>query len=269
MSAMASTLVQSEPWERDGVHGVLLRLNRADLRNPLDHDTVRALLDHLAEAERAPAVRAVVITGSGTAFSAGGDLRKYLELYEDRARFSAFLSDFALLCERLERGPLVTCAMVNGACVAGGLEVALACDFITAGRSARIGDGHLGTGQLPGAGGSQRLCRAIGLQKAKEVLLTGRLYDAEQAEAMGLVNLVADDEELERSTLELLASCGRHSSLGYATMKQLIHLAETTDLDTGLRREQKIVEDYATTSHDAREGLHAFLERRPARFTGA
>jgi len=269
MTAPSSVLVLTEPWERDGVRGVILRLNRAELRNPLDHDTVRALLVHLEEAERTPGLRAVIITGEGTAFSAGGDLRKYLELYEDPARFSAFVSDFARLCERLERGPLVTCAMVNGACVAGGLELALACDFVTLARTARIGDGHLVTGQLPGGGGSQRLCRAIGLQKAKEMLLTGRLYGAEEAEVMGLVNLVSDDAELERMTQDLLVPSGRHSSLGYATMKQLIHVAATTDLDTGLRRERQCVEAYATTSHDAREGLHAFLERRPSRFTGA
>jgi len=269
MSRYTPAPVLHERWEHEGVGGVVLRLNRPELRNPLDHDTVRALITHLDQAEAAPEVRAVVLTGSGPAFSAGGDLRKYLDLYEDGNRYAAFLSDFALLCQRLERGSLVTCAMVNGACVAGGLELALACDFITAGRAARIGDGHLGSGQLPGAGGSQRLCRAIGLQKAKEMLFTGRLYDAEHAEAMGLVSLVTDDDELERATLELVASCGRHSSLGYASMKQLVHLAETTNLDEGLRQEQQIVQHYATTSHDAREGLHAFLEHRTARYSGA
>jgi enoyl-CoA hydratase/carnithine racemase len=269
VTAAAEPRVLAQDWEHDGVRGVLLRLNRPELRNPLDHDTVRALLEHVERAEAAPGVRALVITGSGPAFSAGGDLRKYLDLYEDRPRFSDFLTDFARLCERLERGPLVTCAMVNGACVAGGLEVALACDLITIGAGARIGDGHLGSGQLPGAGGSQRLCRAIGLQMAKELLLTGALVTAEQAAAMGLVNRIAPDDELEQVTLELVASCGRHSSLGYATMKRLITVAQTTDLDTGLALERAAVEEYATSSHDAREGLHAFLERRPPMWTGA
>jgi enoyl-CoA hydratase len=258
-----------EDWEHDGVQGVMLRLNRPELRNPLDHDTVLALLEEIDRAESAPGVRALVITGSGPAFSAGGDLRKYLDLYQDRPRFSSFLTDFARLCERLERGPLVTCAMVNGACVAGGLEVALACDLITMGVGARIGDGHLGSGQLPGAGGSQRLCRAIGLQKAKELLLTGALWTADQADAAGLVNHVVPDDELEGATLDLVASCGRHSPLAYATMKQLITIAQTADLDTGLDMERSIVTDYATSSHDAREGLHAFLHRRPPAWTGA
>lgn len=269
MTALSEPPILAHSWERDGVSGVLLRLNRPELRNPLDHDSVRALLTHVEEAERTPGVRAVVITGVGSAFSAGGDLRKYLDLYEDRPRFSAFLSDFARLCERLERGPLVSCAMINGACVAGGLEVALACDLITVATSARIGDGHLASGQLPGAGGSQRLCRAIGVQKAKEMLLTGRLYSAQEAATMGLVNHVAEDADLEDSTLDLVASCGRHSSLGYAAMKRLIALAGSTHLDDGLSKELSIVEEYATTSHDAREGLRAFLARRPPRFTGA
>jgi len=269
VSNSSEAAVLAQDWEHDGVRGVLLELNRPLLRNPLDHDTVRALLEHVKSAEATPEVRGLIITGSGPAFSAGGDLRKYLDLYEDRPSFSSFLADFAQLCERLERGPLVTCAMVNGACVAGGLEVALACDLITIGAGARIGDGHLGSGQLPGAGGSQRLCRAIGLQKAKELLLTGALWSADEAVAAGLVNRVAPDHDLERMTIDLVAACGRHSSLGYATMKRLISVARTTDLDAGLRSERSVVESYATTSHDAREGLQAFLERRPPAWTGA
>jgi acyl-CoA synthetase (AMP-forming)/AMP-acid ligase II/enoyl-CoA hydratase/carnithine racemase len=269
MSTASSGPVLAENWEHEGVRGILLRLNRPELRNPLDHDTVLALLEHVERAEATASVRAVVITGSGSAFSAGGDLRKYLDLYEDRPRFSAFLDDFARLCDRLERGPLVSCAMVNGACVAGGLELALACDLITIGAGARIGDGHLGSGQLPGAGGSQRLCRAIGLQKAKELLLTGALWSAEQAAVAGLVTRIFADSDLERGTLDLVASCGRHSSLGYATMKHLITVSQSTDLDAGLDVERGLVEEYATTSHDAREGLHSFLERRPPSWTGA
>jgi enoyl-CoA hydratase/carnithine racemase/AcrR family transcriptional regulator len=261
-------LVVRENWEMDGTRGVLIRINRPKQRNPIDHETVRALLDHLDEAEADPLLRGFIVTGSGPAFSAGGDLRKYVDLYAKPAQFNAFLEDFKRLCERLERGPLVTCAMVNGVCVAGGIELALACDFITISDSANIGDGHLGSGQLPGAGGSQRLGRAIGWQKAKEWMLSGRLYTAAEAEAAGLVALATAPESLNEATIGLVAAAGQHSPQAYRTMKQLIHVGRETQLDDGLRRELEIVHNYATTSHDALEGLTAFLEKRRPNYEG-
>lgn len=261
-------LTVREDWELDGTQGTVIRLNRPEQRNPLDHDTIRALLAHLDDLEADPSIRAVVITGAGRAFSAGGDLRKYLDLYARPTQFRAFLDDFRQLCQRLERGPLVTAAMINGACVAGGLELALACDFITMSETAMVGDGHLGSGQLPGAGGSQRLGRAIGYQKAKEWMLSGRLFTAEEAERVGLVCLVAEPEALEAATVALVAATGQHSPLAYRTMKQLIDVARQNDLDTGLVREVDVVHEYATTSVDAIEGLHAFLDKRRPRYPG-
>jgi enoyl-CoA hydratase/carnithine racemase/AcrR family transcriptional regulator len=261
-------LTLRDDWEVDGTRGVTIRLNRPEERNPLDHDTIRALLAHLDELEQDPGIRAVVITGQGRGFSAGGDLRKYLDLYTRPAQFSAFLDDFRQLCQRLERGPLVTCAMVNGACVAGGLELALACDFITMSTEAMIGDGHLGSGQLPGAGGSQRLGRAIGYQKAKEWMLSGRLYTAEEADRVGLVTLTAEPVTLEPATVAFVAAAGQHSPLAYRTMKSLINIARHDALDDGLGREVELVHDYATTSVDATEGLRAFLEKRRPAYPG-
>lgn len=261
-------LTVAEEWELDGTRGVLVRMNRPELRNPLDHDTVRALLRHLDAAEQDPTVRGFVVTGTGPAFSAGGDLRKYVDLYAHPAQFSAFLADFKKLCERLERGPLVTCAIVNGACVAGGLELALACDFITISEEARIGDGHLGSGQLPGAGGSQRLGRAIGWQKAKEWMLSGRLYSAREAERAGLVSLVTEPESLEHLSLAMVAAAGQHSPLAYGILKQLIDTGRQAHLDDGLTRELELVHEYATTSRDATEGLLAFLDKRRPNYDG-
>lgn len=268
MSAGAQPLVLRDDWEHRGVRGVLLQLNRPASRNPLDHATISSLHTHLDEIEARPILRGLIITGVGKSFSAGGDLRKYLDLYASLERFSDFLEDFLRLCERLERGPLVTCAMINGACVAGGLELALACDFITMSDTARIGDGHLGSGQLPGGGGSQRLGRAIGWQKAREWGLTGRLYCAEDAEKVGLTTLVTSPDLLEQASRELVAASGGHSPLAYRRMKQLIRIGQETPLDVGLRRELEIVRDYATTSHDAVEGLHAFLDKRSPEYRG-
>ena len=246
----------------------MLTLQRGEQRNPIDATTAQAMLRELQAADEDDRVRAVVVTGEGPAFSAGGDLRGYLGLYEDEAAFRSFLADFAAVCDLLERGRFTSVAMVNGACVAGGLEVALACDLVVASSAAKIGDGHLNFGQLPGAGGSQRLCRAIGFQKAKELLLTARLVSGEEAAALGLANLAVAPEELFDRTMALVAETVRHSPLAVERMKALVALSQDSTRQDGLRAELDLVARYATGSLDAIEGLHAFLDRRPPRWTG-
>ena len=153
---------------------VRLTLARAEKLNPLDWATVRELKDAIAKIEGMPGVVAVVITGRGRSFSAGGDLDGYLRLYRRPDEFSAFLGDFFQMLNAIEASSRIYIAAINGVCVAGGLELLLACDLVIAAASARIGDGHLNFGQLPGAGGSQRLPRAIGLLRAKHLMLDRR-----------------------------------------------------------------------------------------------
>jgi enoyl-CoA hydratase len=246
----------------------IVTLNRHEYRNPLDHRTVVLLIEQIRAAERTPDLRSLVITGAGSAFSSGGDLRAYLSLYEKPQLFRRFLDDFRVMCDELEHSRLVTCAMVNGACVAGGLELALACDFITIADNARIGDGHSVTGQLPGGGGSQRLVRAVGIQRARDLLLTGRLLNADEALRIGLAHYQFAASELLPQTLMLLAEVTRHSPLVIRNIKRLIEVASNSNLADGLDQESGIVHNYATTSFDAGEGLRAFLEHRPAKYRG-
>jgi enoyl-CoA hydratase len=252
-------------------HGVarVLTLGRPDARNPLDYETVTRLRVLAEEADADPLARVLIVTGSGTAFSAGGDLRAYIELYRAEYAFRSFLDEFRLLNARMEHGRFVSIAMVNGACVAGGLELALACDLITVADDAPIGDGHLATAQIDGAGGSQRLVRAIGMQRATQLLLTGRLWTGEEAAAAGLAVFSTPTGELRERTLALAAELAAHSPIAVKHMKTLLGYSDHLPFEEALSAEQDLVLGYATQSHDATEGLLAFLERRPPRYTGA
>lgn len=247
--------------ERSGGH-VRLSLQRAEKLNPLDWATVRELKQAVAAIEAMPDVFIVSIIGSGRSFSAGGDLDGYLKLYREPKQFAGFLEDFFAMLEGIENSRKIYVALINGVCVAGGLELLLACDVVLAADTARIGDGHLNFGQLPGAGGSQRLPRAIGLLRAKHLMLTGQLLSAAEAREIGLVNEVVPHAELEQALERLIGKLADKSRVGLASAKHLANKTLTTDLETGLRYEIDFVLNYATTVPDATEGLLAFKEKR-------
>lgn len=243
-----------------------LMLARADKLNPLDWGTVRELKDAVAEIESRPSVFAVVITGEGRSFSAGGDLEGYLTLYRKPDQFAAFLGDFCKLLTAIEASEKIYIAAVNGVCVAGGLELLLACDLAIAADTARIGDGHLNFGQLPGAGSSQRLPRAIGLLRAKHLMLTGDLLLAEEARQIGLLNDVVPPAELGAAVNRLLDKLHDKSRVGLSGAKHIANATLAMDLDAGLKHEIEFVHRYATTEPDAIEGLVAFKEKRKPAF---
>jgi enoyl-CoA hydratase len=246
----------------------ILTFNRPEARNPIDKVTLARLRQILLELTEDGDIGAVVLTGQGGTFSAGGDLKGYQSLYRDPDRFRVFMEDFDAVCRILETAPMLTISMINGTCVAGGLELSLACDFITIADTARVGDGHLRFAQLPGAGGSQRLTRAIGVQRAKFWLYTGRLFSAAEATQAGLAVLCAPDDQILEQTLQLAREVTALTPLGWRTMKGLVDTAQRSLLADGLLIEGRTVFEYATGSHDATEGLQAFAERRPAHYLG-
>lgn len=251
--------------ERDGPVATL-RLNRPSKMNPLDWGTVTDLLSAIAEIESQPAIQIVVITGNGKAFSAGGDLEKYIRLYAEPAEFNRFLRDFYKLLELIERSPRIFIAAVNGVCVAGGLELILACDVVIVAEEARIADGHLNFGQLPGAGGSQRLPRAIGALRAKELILTGRFISAGEARAIGLASACAPQGRLAETVADFVRDLLTKSQAGRSGAKYLINEGMKGSLADGLELEMAYVHNYATSHADAVEGLMAFREGRSPRF---
>ncbi|MFD9665084.1 enoyl-CoA hydratase/isomerase family protein [Rhodococcus sp. NPDC059968] len=267
----ADALLEVECLEHGGADIALIRFNRPASLNPMDKNTIGALGSLLSllvseKIDRAP--DAIVLTGKGASFSAGGDLKGYQALYRDPGQLRIFMQSFAEVCHLLESCPSLTVAMINGTCVAGGLEISLACDLMTASETARIGDGHLKFAQLPGAGASQRLVKAVGSARASKWLLTGRLFDAAEAESAGLISLRAPLETLQDATLDLVAEIAQHSPLARRRMKELITIAETTDLTEGLAREADIFFEHCTQSYDVYEGLRAFADKRPARYYG-
>ncbi len=251
----------------DGVPIGLLTLNRPDQYNPINETMIAALEREISGVFDARRDRALVITGAGRAFSSGGDVKGYQVLFRDRDRFERFVASFGRVCLLLERSEIPTVAMVNGTCMAGGMELALSCDLITVAEDARIGDGHLKFSQMPGSG-AQRLVRAIGLQRARHWLLSGDLHSGAHAAEVGLAALAAPADELRARTFDEVARICRASPLALARVKHLIVTALTVPLDQGLEIEAATAVDYATGSEDAVEGIMAFAERREPKFTG-
>lgn len=240
----------------------VVTLNRPDKLNPLDWGTVRELREATAALARDAAVSVVIITGAGRAFSAGGDLAGYVALYRAPDEFRTFLQDFHDLLGALEASEKICLAAVNGFCVAGGLELMLACDLVLAAEGAQIGDGHLNFGQLPGAGGSQRLPRAIGALRAKHLMLSGGLLPARECERIGLVGEVVPDAQLMARAREIAASLLEKSRSGLTGMKHLVNAGMQRPFEDALALEMDYVHRYATTDPDATEGLLAFAEKR-------
>jgi enoyl-CoA hydratase len=243
-----------------------LTLNRAAKLNPLDWKTVQALLRAVDRLEAERDVSVVILTGAGRAFSAGGDLEGYLSLYRSPLDFRRFLNDFAELHEAIERSAKIYVAAVNGPAVAGGLELMLACDLVLAAEEATIADGHVNFGQLPGAGGSQRLPRVVGRLRANWLILTGETIDAREAERIGLVNRVVPGAELMAEAKALGLKLAAKSRAGLSGAKKLVNRGLALPRAEALEMERRFVHAYATTEPDATEGLLAFKEKRPPRF---
>jgi enoyl-CoA hydratase len=248
--------------EREGPIAVVL-LNRPQQLNALSGALMDELVDPLQELDRDDAVRCIVLGGSQRAFAAGADINELAEgtpisLYQNRRidRWDAI---------RGIRTPLV--AAVSGYCLGGGCELAMACDLIVASESARFGQPEIQLGVMPGAGGTQRLTRAVGKALAMDMILTGRMLTAEEALRAGLVSAVHPRAELRERTLELCATLAAKSALALAQAKVLTNLPLQGDHEEHLAREADVFAMLFSTE-DQKEGMGAFLEKRAPRFTG-
>ena len=265
----ATVLVERVPLEGQAAAAVI-RLNRPDQLNPIDsrvlHDLDRALDEIAADRN----VRAVLVTGQGRAFSAGGDLDSYRTLQRDPVAFPRFVAELHRVFGRLREVAVPVVALVNGVTAAGGLELILNCDFAIVAASARIGDGHLNFGQMGGGGVLTLLPRAIGRARAAELVLSGRFLSAPEAVEWGLASRCVPDEGLLEAGLSFCREVAAKSPLAVANAKQVMNRlwADNGSVAAGLRYEAERDAYYCLTSEDAPEGLAAFSEKRPPRFTG-
>jgi enoyl-CoA hydratase len=252
-------------FEKSNAIGTIT-LNRPNELNPLDDRTVEdlhACLDHI---DSDMDIELIVIRGEGRAFSAGGDLKKALTLHTDTQWMASIGDNLRRFLERLERSDKIVIAVVNGLCVAGGIELILACDFVLAADEATFSDGHLNFSLLPGAGGTQRMPRTIGILRAKDVLLTARFFDGKEAAAMGLVTNSVPSAQLEETLQVLTTTLLAKSFSSRRAIKYLVNQGMKGSLAEGLHLEAAYVLHYETTHPDAHEGLSAFAEKRKPKF---
>lgn len=254
----------------DGGSVAVVTLNRPNLLNAINWQMVRGLSDVLDDIDGRSDVRAVLLTGAGRGFSAGGDLTDYRNLQRDAQRFPAFVEDLQATFLRLRelRAPVV--ALVNGVAAAGGLELLLSCDMAIAAKSARIGDAHLNFGQMGGGGSLTLLPRMVGIARATELVLTGRFLSAVEALEWGLIGALVEDDALLDAGMRFAEQVARKSPLAVANAKYVMNVvwAENLNLRSGLNLERERNSVYCLTSEDVREGLTAFAERRDPQFTG-
>ena len=247
-------------------HILHVTLDRPDVLNALNTQMGADLLDLFSRLTADPAaLRCVVLTGAGKAFCAGGDLKQRdgMTPAQWQAQHELFERAFVALLEC----PTPVLAAVNGIAFGGGLEMALCCDFIYAARSARFALPEAKLGIMPGGCGTQNLARAAGERRAKEVVLTGRAFNAEDASAWGLINQVCEPESLLAEALATARIIADNAPLSVRQAKKSIHYGLQMDLLTGYRFEIEAYNRLVNTE-DRREGVRAFNEKRMPLFQG-
>jgi enoyl-CoA hydratase len=246
--------------ESRGPVGVIT-LNRPKALNALNSQVVRELNEALAAFDSDPAIAATVLTGSEKAFAAGADVKEMA----DKDFVAAFQEDFIAPWQNVAACTKPVIAAVAGYALGGGCELAMMCDIIIAADNAKFGQPEISLGTIPGAGGTQRLTRAIGKSKAMEMVLTGRMMDAEEAERSNLVARVVPLADLLDEAIKLANTIADKSQPIVAMAKDAVNLAFETCLQEGIRGERRLF--YTTfATEDRKEGMQAFVEKRTPAF---
>ncbi|MFL5871123.1 MAG: enoyl-CoA hydratase-related protein [Solirubrobacterales bacterium] len=246
----------------DGHVGVC-RLDRPEARNALSPELMEQLAEAVEAFDRDGEVRCIVIAGSDEVFAAGADIGALAEREFHESLFHPAAGFWRRLAEC--RTPLV--AAVSGFALGGGCELALVCDCIVASETAEFGQPEVTLGIIPGGGGTQRLARVLGKQRTMELVLTGRRFEAAEAQRLGIVNMVTAKREWFDAAVDLAKRIARRPPLATRLAKQAVLTAEETALSAGLEQERRLYE-LAMATEDRVEGMQAFLEKRRPDYKG-
>lgn len=246
---------------RSGI--TVLRLNRPKELNALNLELMQELKNHLIEIDADDAIRVIIITGNERAFAAGADIKQM----SGKTAIDMLNVDQFSTWDQIRKTKKPIIAAVSGFALGGGCELSMLCDMIIASETAKFGQPEIKIGVMPGAGGTQRLTRAIGKAKAMELVLTGRFLSAEEALRYGLVNKIVPVEMYMEEALDLASEIAAMSPVAVKLAKESVNRAFETHLDEGLHFERKNF--YLTfASEDQTEGMQAFIEKRKPEFKG-
>jgi enoyl-CoA hydratase len=250
--------------KKDGIGTI--KINRPKVLNALNKDTILELTKAVAELDKDKNIKVVILTGEGEeAFIAGADISQMKDMNPLEAKEFAEMGHNLLMNIESSRLPFI--AAINGFALGGGCEVLMACDICIAGSSAKIGQPEINLGIHPGFGGTQRLPRLVGRTKAKELLLTGRNIDAEEACHIGLVNMVVEDDKLTETVEKMAGKIASKSTVQTDFIKSLVNKGADIDLHSACALEISYFASSFSTQ-DQKEGMTAFLEKRKPTFKG-
>jgi len=249
--------------ERPAEGVVLLRINRPEARNALNLEVRKLLARHLADIGEDTTTRAVVLTGNERSFAAGADIKEMADV----GTIEALQRGVHKLWRAIAGCPKPVIAAVNGYALGGGCELAMTCDIIVAGESARFGQPEVLIGIIPGGGGTQRLTRAVGKYKAMKYILTGEQIPAKEALEMGLASEVVPDPEVEGRAIDLARQIAVLPPLAVQLAKEAVLAGMEAPLASALALEVKSLQ-ILFSSRDQKEGMRAFIEKRKPKFEG-
>lgn len=238
-----------------------IQLNRPDVLNALNLDLMAAVLQAGRDFDADPDIGCIILTGNERAFAAGADIKQMVDNSAQDMRDARYFADWELF------GALNTpkIAMVQGFALGGGCEVAMLCDFIIAADSAKFGQPEIKLGIMPGIGGTQRMCKLIGTQKALEMILTGRMMDAQEAERAGLIARVFPANTVAKETLAIAKTIARFPKELTALIRQAVYHGEHTPIHEGIEWEREKFYSLFDTAVQ-KEGMRAFVEKRTPNF---
>ncbi|MEB3286514.1 MAG: enoyl-CoA hydratase-related protein [Vampirovibrionales bacterium] len=235
----------------------ILQLNRPDALNALSPELMEELVEALEAFDQDPDIGAILLTGGEKVFAAGADIKKMAEA----SAIDMLLIDQLARWDRIRKLHKPVVAAINGYALGGGCELAMMCDCIIAGENAKFGQPEIGIGVIPGAGGTQRLTRAVGKAKAMELILTGRQFGASEALEMGLINKITPPELTIETAMQLAAEIASKPSIAVRLGKEAVLKAFDTTMEGGLDYERKLFY-LLFSSLDQKEGMAAFMEKR-------